>query len=291
MEVIIVVDGPATVVVPADITSLPQVRVVVTGGERGPSGARMDGVRASTASLVAFLDDDDEWLPGKLNAQLSVYRTLRQRFRFPVVSCRAYVITDGGCVKEVAPRIVLSENDPLSEFMFNRRKVLMDGFVMGSSTLLTSRALVQLEPWNEQLRLHEDWEWLLRVSRRSDSIVAMHGDPLIRYLEQAPMNATSRPRGGWRDSLAFVDDCDLPLRTRGDFLLCVTAGMAIARGERVDALRVAWLAARTASPGIIAWLVFGLEMFLPAYCIKLLASSLRAFLHRTQLRSSTWEGA
>lgn len=287
VEVIIVVDGPDAAVVPADIFSLPQVRVVVTGGGRGPSGARMDGVRASTSSLVAFLDDDDEWLPGKLSAQLKLFRVLRERFAFPVVSCRAYVIMHGGFVKEVAPTTVFSEGESLPAFMFNRRKVLMDGFVMGSSTLLASRALLQLEPWNEQLRLHEDWEWLLRVSRRNDSIVAMHDDPLIKYLIQVPENAASCPRGGWRDSVAFADDSGFTPRTRGDFLLCVTAGMAIAHGERSDAARVALLAARTARAGIKAWLVFGLQMFFPKSILNRLAGWLRILLQEARRRSST----
>jgi glycosyltransferase involved in cell wall biosynthesis len=287
IEVIIVVDGPDAAVVPAVIVSLPQVRVIVTGGGRGPSGARMDGVRASTSSVVAFLDDDDEWLPGKLRAQLDLFSVLRERCAFPVISCRAYVITNGGSVKEIAPTTIFNEGDSLPAFMFNRRKVLADGFVMGSSTLLASRALLQLEPWKEQLRLHEDWEWLLRVSRRNDSIVVMHDDPLIRYLDQAPENAASRPRGGWRASLAFADDSGFTPRTRGDFLLCVTAGMAIAHGERLDAARVALLAARTARAGIKAWLVFGLQMFFSERFLSRLASRLRILLQSARRRSST----
>lgn len=287
VEVIIVVDGPDGAVVPADIVSLSRVRVVVTGGGRGPGGARMDGVRASTSSLVAFLDDDDEWLPGKIRAQLDLFNVLRERFAFPVVGCRAYVIADGGSVKEIAPKATLSEGKPLAEFMFDRRKILIDGFVMGSSTLLTSRALLQLEPWKEQLRLHEDWEWLLRVSRRNDSIVAMHDDPLIRYLDQATENAASRPRGGWRQSLAFANDADFTRRTRGDFLLCVTAGMAIAHGARLDAARVALLAARTARPGMRAWLVFALQMFVPERVLGWLARRLRILLQGARRKSST----
>jgi glycosyltransferase involved in cell wall biosynthesis len=39
---------------------------VVTQSNRGLSAARNAGVRASTGEYVAFLDDDDEWMPQKL---------------------------------------------------------------------------------------------------------------------------------------------------------------------------------------------------------------------------------
>jgi len=40
---------------------------------RGPASARNLGIQNSSSEFIAFLDSDDEWLPGKLKAQLQFF--------------------------------------------------------------------------------------------------------------------------------------------------------------------------------------------------------------------------
>ncbi|WP_243715995.1 glycosyltransferase [Actinomadura darangshiensis] len=55
----------------------PGRRVSVMANTRVPglAGARNSGILAATGELVAFCDDDDRWLPGKLTAQVDVLRS------------------------------------------------------------------------------------------------------------------------------------------------------------------------------------------------------------------------
>lgn len=72
MEVIIIDDASEDSHAYAGVDALldPRVRYVRNERPLGPSGARNAGIYLASGELVAFLDDDDEWLPEKLEKQV-----------------------------------------------------------------------------------------------------------------------------------------------------------------------------------------------------------------------------
>lgn len=70
VEVCVVDDGSdPPVELPPDLTE--RVATIRLEPQRGAGAARNAGLAATRAELVAFLDDDDVWLPGKLARQLA----------------------------------------------------------------------------------------------------------------------------------------------------------------------------------------------------------------------------
>jgi len=64
------------------------VRHLVREQSGGPSAARNTGLRASDSEYIAFLDDDDIWLPSKLRRQVEVFEANpRKLSRLGVVYC------------------------------------------------------------------------------------------------------------------------------------------------------------------------------------------------------------
>src|SRR5579863_3065707 len=70
-EVIAIVDGPDPETVGA-LESLAdsRIEVIVLPESRGANNARNHGAALATGEWIAFLDDDDEWAPHKIETQL-----------------------------------------------------------------------------------------------------------------------------------------------------------------------------------------------------------------------------
>lgn len=55
-----------------------RLRVIRHPQNMGVSAARNTGIRAGRGELIAFLDSDDQWLPGKVEAQVEYFREHRE---------------------------------------------------------------------------------------------------------------------------------------------------------------------------------------------------------------------
>ncbi|MEH1821205.1 MAG: glycosyltransferase family 2 protein [Nostoc sp.] len=161
IEVIVIVDGPdqETVNVLSQITD-PRLRVIELSKNVGPSGARNTGVREAKGTWIAFLDDDDEWLPQKLERQLEVGNS--SHYDFPVIASRFIAHTPKGDL--ICPRRLPNHSEPLSEYLFARNSFFKGEGCIQTSTIFVKKELVQKIPLEEKFYRHEDWEWLLRVS-------------------------------------------------------------------------------------------------------------------------------
>ncbi|MEV7232379.1 glycosyltransferase family 2 protein [Polymorphospora sp. NPDC051019] len=267
-EILVAFDGTAPAADPTpwrDAWPDRPVRCLVAG-DGGPTATRTTGVEAATGTLVAFLDDDDEWLPEKLEVQVGRWRAERAEVPYPVVISLCVDVDADGKVLFV-PAAGAATRRPaggLADRLFRRTSLRQRTALGGSSSILAPRDLLRAEPLDAGLDLHEDWEWLLRADRRADARVSVVERPLLRYRLNRPGTSAGSPGKGWWDSVAFARSAGLSRRAYGDFLLTVSAPIAAAHGARRDALRIAGTALRQGRPGLPAISMFTLLMTTPA---------------------------
>jgi glycosyltransferase involved in cell wall biosynthesis len=172
-EIVVVLDGEDAVTenVVAQFGD-DRITLVKPGRSLGGAEARNVGVRRARGRYVALLDDDDEWMPGKLQAQLAMAEA-HTGANFVVVTQYLYRVE--GQRDEVWPGHLPQVDEPLSEFLFSSR----GGFQ--TSTYLCPRELFLRVPFTRGLKKHQDWDWFLQLAALPGFELLIVEEPLSIY--------------------------------------------------------------------------------------------------------------
>jgi glycosyltransferase involved in cell wall biosynthesis len=242
LEVIVVVDGEDTATIRA-LQSVNDARLHIVGLpiSVGGSEARNIGVRTATSEWIAFLDDDDEWFPHKIERQFAL--ATEMSIKLPVI-CSAYIgrSAEGD---SVFGRRTPDQEEHIADYMFCR-----DGFSYGenaiaTSVLLVPRSLMLLVPFDPVLRRHQDWDWALRALSRSDTSLHYLAEPLSIYSMEDSLGRISS-QNDWRYSLKWCQDRKSLLTQRAFSFFIVTECLTRARtanasfAELASLLRTYW---------------------------------------------------
>jgi glycosyltransferase involved in cell wall biosynthesis len=196
LELIIVIDGPNPETVEA-LTVVSDSRVRVIQNERSVGGGEATNIGAAAAGgqWVAFLDDDDEWLPRKTELQLIAAESSDQPI---IVSCASYIITPHG--RYVWPRRIYDNSSPIDEYLFDRRSLFKGEALLQTSSLFMPRFLFNSLKFPYE---HYDWDLLLRAVKYKGVRIITLTEPLVNYYEDQRDSMTgSFP---WRGSLDWLE--------------------------------------------------------------------------------------
>ncbi len=154
VRVVVVFDGA---VADESLARPGRVRVLANDRVPGLAGARNCGILAVDADLVAFCDDDDEWLPGKLRAQVSA---LEANPLAEFASCGITVRFDGRSTPRLAGQDEVTHSDLLRSRMV---MVHSSTYLARRTALLAGIGLVDESIPGSQ---NEDWDLALRAAAR-----------------------------------------------------------------------------------------------------------------------------
>lgn len=119
---------------------------------KGANGARNTGIINSKGNFIAFLDDDDEWLPGKLESQLNCINS--KQLEFGAVYS-AYQIESNNNWNNYYG---IKEGKIINEILLDKVKICT-----GSNLLVKAEVFEKTGLWDEELLRQQDLEFLIRL--------------------------------------------------------------------------------------------------------------------------------
>lgn len=189
---LLIVDDHSVDATPARIAAFadPRVRALRHDRPGGQSRALNTGIRAARGAYLAFIDDDDEWLPVKLAAQVAVLDAAA-----PDV---ALVYGWRRVVDDATGRVLPASRKTLRGDVFEQA-LAYDMPLPPSSWLLRAEALHDVGGFDETLRVAKDVDFVARLAARGwhvDFVPAVvlvkHRHPGAQLTDRSAANLAAR---------------------------------------------------------------------------------------------------
>lgn len=133
-----------------------RVKYIKNTGKNGPSVSRNLAISAAAGEYVAFLDDDDEWLPQKLEKQIGILDTCTKKV-CGIYSNRLMIDKQTGKTFSEDPGAETLKGNLLSQLMIKNP--------IHTSTLVIRKAcLDKIGVFDETMRYSEDKDLFIRLS-------------------------------------------------------------------------------------------------------------------------------
>jgi len=148
------------------------IKYICHAKNQGAAAARNTGISNSHGKYIAFLDDDDEWLPDKLRLQFA---------RLEASPMNVGAIYTGWLIVHGLTGNVLSQQIPwLKGDVFD--SIFVRGFIAPTSTFLCRRSCFEkVGLFDESLQYCEDHDMWLRIAK--EFAVDCVDEPLVRYTD------------------------------------------------------------------------------------------------------------
>jgi glycosyltransferase involved in cell wall biosynthesis len=255
IEVVVVVDGPNAQTQQA-LGGIQDARLrVYVRPERGGQGAAINtGVAHALGEWTALLDDDDEWLPAKLERQLRAAES--SAARSPVIGCRFVARSETG--DTVWPRRPPARGEPVCEYLFCRQSLAFGEGLLPTSVIFARTELFRTVRLTEHLRRHTDLDWLIRADRRDDvSVEFPNGDVPLAVWDVHQDRQRMSNNHDWRYSCEWMASAREAVTPRAYAGFLLTWVSFSARRQR-DVAAFAFLAREALSrgrPNIVEFIV------------------------------------
>jgi len=169
--------------------------VSISQAHAGPAAARNRAIRQSVSPFIAFIDADDEWLPEKLERQVSL---LRQSESLGMV-CSHCLISESGSDHN---RHILTDNVPHNGRVFQH--LARNCFVSTPTVVVRRRCLEEIGLFNEALPVSEDFNLWLRIAARWEIAIVPEVLAIVKK-RSGSLSVTTPPEERLRSGIAALE--------------------------------------------------------------------------------------
>lgn len=160
---IVVVNDAGTDVGPvvADNCGPRPCRLIHHEHNRGLAAARNTALRAARGKIMAYLDDDDTWLPDHVARLVAVLRSPGVQFAYT----QADFVTE---THHEGQYTLLERSRPYAGMAYSREWLHVVNYIPVNTWGHWQHVLDEVGYFDERLSNHEDWDFLLRCARNYD---------------------------------------------------------------------------------------------------------------------------
>lgn len=162
---------------------------------RGGNYARNLGIKNSNGVYVAFLDDDDQWLPDKITLQVELIT--RKKCDFVYGNRIVEVVDSNGFSKFYPSKLNPKYEGDVSQI------ILTDIFTTTSLILVRKKVFDLVGLFDEELKFWQEYELSIRIAQVSP-FFAVH-QPLIYYrVDQSDNHRLTNKYFGWKNAVNYI---------------------------------------------------------------------------------------
>ena len=201
----IVVDDASEDETPEVCKRYPVIYIQIPKEEsRGGNYARNLGIKASKGTYCAFLDDDDYWLPTKIEKQVE----LIEKKNCELVFC--------GRRQEIVGKTGISYKDnlPNPQYCGDMKDIILTTIITVTTCVLVKRqALLDVGLFDENLRFWQEYELTIRLAQRKPFYFV--NEPLVVYrVDEGDPNRLTNQYYAWRDAVKYIHNKHTSLYSR-----------------------------------------------------------------------------